>query len=83
MDVLNLIKAPIKWCARKLSDNRYNKDLKANQQKAYDKTGKQLEKAKKQGKYINGSELYNHNLANSMRIPNQKKRRRDKFIDEI
>lgn len=83
MKFFNLFKASIKLGARKISDNSYNRDVAISREKAYKKTGKQIRFARRSGRFIDGSKAYNTNLANSMILPNQRKARRDKFIDEI
>lgn len=83
MNLISWIKAPAKYGMRVISDHIYNNALRQGREKAFAQTGKQIEKAKRQGRYIDGSGKYYRNLANNMRIPDQRKLRRDKFINEL
>lgn len=79
----NPLTSILKFGARKISDSSYNKEEKKVQSKTYAQVGKQLRDAKSKGKRINASEAYQNKYDRNMRPVNQKKTRRDKFIDEI
>ena len=83
MDILKPVKAVAKLGARKASDNKYNKERRQAQQNSYDKVGQEMKAAKKQGKRIDGSSRYQQTFDNKMIKIDQKKTRRDKFIDEF
>lgn len=59
---MSFFKAIAKACARKISDSVTNSQIANSKQKAYAKTGKEIEDARKRGKYINGSAAYQKNL---------------------
>lgn len=79
----NPIKPFLKLGARKMSDNSYNKEERKVQNKTYQQVGKQIKSAKKNGEYFDASKAYQNKYARNMRPVDQKKARRDKFIDEI
>ena len=79
----NTIKAIIKNIARKVSDSSYNKEEKKMQNKTYEQVGKEIKKAKKNGEYFDASKRYENKYKRNMRTVDQKKIRRDKFIDDI
>lgn len=59
---MNFFKAVAKACARKISDSITDSQIANSKQKAYAKTGKEIEDARRRGKYINGSKAYQNNL---------------------
>ncbi len=79
----NPIKPLIKLGARKISDSRYNKEERKVQSRTYFEIGKQIKSARKKGEYFDASKAYQNKYARNMRPVDQKKARRDKFIDEI
>ncbi|MBQ7917432.1 MAG: hypothetical protein IJ310_01295 [Clostridia bacterium] len=80
---LNPIKAILKLGARKISDASYNKEERKVQNSTYAQVGKKIKRAQKQGQYFDASKEYQNTYKRNMRPVDQKKIRRDKFIDEI
>lgn len=79
----NPFKPLLKLGARKLSDSSYNKEERKVQNKTYEQVGKEIKKAKRNGEFFDASKAYQNKYARNMRPVDQKKVRRDKFIDEI
>lgn len=73
----------LKLFARKASDKSYNKEEQKVQSKTYRQVGKQIKSAKKKGEYFDASKAYQNKYTRNIRPVDQKKTRRDKFIDEI
>lgn len=72
-----------KFIGRTVNDMVAKQRLKNVQTKTYKQTGKQLEKAKRQGKYVNAKLLYKSNLQNNKTKIQQSHSNIDKFIDEV
>lgn len=72
-----------KFIGRTVNDMVAKQRLKNVQTKTYKQTGKQLEKAKRQGKYVNAKLLYKSNLQNNKTKIQQSHSNINKFIDEV
>lgn len=83
MDLLKPLKLLAKHSARKYSDNLYNKEKLITQNEVYESVGKDIEKAKENGKYFNPKKKYDNKLKKESTLLEQKKNRRDKIIDDI
>ena len=79
----NPLKAVFKLGARKASDASYNKEEKKVQKATYAQVGKDIKRAKKSGKRIDANKQYQSRYNRNMRTVDQKKTRRDKFIDDL
>lgn len=62
-------------------DASYRRDAKDARLSAYAKTGKAIQKAKKSGKRVNGSQLYRKHYSNAIRCAAEKRERRKNFIN--
>lgn len=80
---MGLLIGIFRLAAYKINDNFTEKELKANREKAYYQNGKNMEKAKKQGKYINGSKGYNSQLNKLNSVTKKNSERREQFINDI
>lgn len=80
---MKIFQAFFKFAARKANDKLTSLDIKHAQGKAYEKAGKLMRKANKEGRYINGSKVYrvNFNKARSKAIQNG--RAREQFINDL
>lgn len=80
---MNFLKAIVKACARKISDSVTNSQISNSKQKAYAKTGKQIEEARSRGIYINGSKAYQTNLRQIRAKAHRNGQDRRSFIDDL
>lgn len=72
-----------KFIGRTVNDMVAKQRLKNVQTKTYKQTGKQLEKAKRQGKYVNAKLLYKSNLRDNKTKIQRSHSNIDKLIDEV
>ncbi len=80
---MGLLKGIFRFTAHKINDGFTEKELKENGGKAYCQNGRNMKKAKKQGKHINGSQGYSRQLEKLNNKTNKKSKRREQFIDDI
>ena len=80
---MNLLKSVVKAVARAANNANSNRKRDNVQKLTYEQTGRQLEKAKKTGKFVNASALYQKNLEKNKRKIEQKHSNLEKFIDSI
>ena len=80
---MGFFKAIGKLAARKTNDVKHNNTLKNAPKKTYKEVGKELKKAEKSGKYVNGSELYSQKLKKNQNKENQRYNNTNKFIDDL
>ena len=80
---MGFFKACGKFIARVASNGLHHHAEKKAREQAYRQTGVQIQNARKQGAYIDGSRAYQKNFEKAMRKPNESKTLRDKFIDEV
>jgi hypothetical protein len=75
--------AIFKFIARKANDKVTYIDICRTQHKAYQATGKQIEKAKKEGRFINGSNVYKINFKKAKSKAIKNGRAREQFINDL
>lgn len=80
---MGIIKAISRISAKAISRSIENKEVANASLKAYKQTGKDIEKAKKQGKYINGSKKYKNYKKSNIQNARRKGSDREKFIDDL
>lgn len=80
---MNFLKAVAKACARKISDSVTDCQIANSKQKAYAKTGKEIEDARRRGKYINGSKAYQDNLRQIRNKAIRNGQDRREFINDL
>ena len=80
---MSLLFAGIKLFARECNDIKLQHDLNKTKEISYKQTGKEINHARKKGKYINGKEVYRNNLKTNIRSANEKYSNRDKFISDL
>ena len=69
--------------ARSINDKNAASQRKKARLKAFDETGKVLEKAKKKKTFVNGSKVYRAKLRIELRRIRIQQNRIDKFIDDL
>lgn len=80
---MSFFKAVAKACAKKVSDLVTDNQIANSKQKAYAKTGKDIEDARKRGKYIDGSTAYRNNLRQIRAKAYRNGRDRRAFISDL
>lgn len=80
---MGLVKGVLRFVAYGINDIFTEKELKVNRAKAYYQNGENMRKAKKQGKYINGSKGYNRQLNMLNSVTKKNSDRREQFINDI
>lgn len=80
---MKIFRAGGKYLLRTASDKKHNRDIQKAKKAAFAETGYAMKNARRHGKYINGSKLYRAKLSSKTRKLEQKKARRDKFIDDL
>ncbi len=76
-------KALGKLCAKKVSRQITKTQISNAGNSAYKETGRQMEAARKEGKYFDGSKVYRDNKRKIIRKAYQNGRDREKFINDI
>ncbi len=80
---MSVKKAVAKHILRKSNESHTEKELKNAPDKAYKMTGKEIDKAKKNGNFINGKQRYKDNKKKIQNDILKKSKDRDKFIDDL
>lgn len=80
---MSLLFAGFKFLVRSCNDSLLHRDLDNAHAKSYKQTGKEINHARKKGKYINGKEVYRNNLKTNIRSANERYSNRDKFISNL
>ncbi len=80
---MKILEAMFKFAARKANDKLTSQNHKHAQSKAYKETGKQMRKANREGKYINGSRVYKVNFNQAKRRALKNGRAREQFINDL
>lgn len=80
---MGLLKGLLRLAAHNVNDGVTEKELRTNVRKAYVQNGRNMKRAKKQGKRINGSQGYYIQLDKLNSQTNKKSKRREQFIDDI
>lgn len=80
---MSLLFAGFKFLVRSCNDSLLHRDLDNAHEKSYKQTGKEIDHARKKGKYINGSEIYRKNLKKNIRTAKSRHSNRDKFISDL
>lgn len=80
---MKIFQAFFKFTARKANDKLTSLDIKHAQGKAYKTTGKQMRKANKEGKYLNGSKVYKVNYKKAKNKAIKNGRAREQFINDL
>ena len=80
---MSLLFAWLKLFARNCNDFQLQHDLNKAKEKSYEQTGKAMKRARKNGKYINGTEIYQKNLKKNIHTAMSRHSNRDKFISDL
>lgn len=80
---MKIFEAIIKFAARKANDKLTSIDISKAQGKAYATTGKQMRRANKKGRYINGSKVYKVNFKKAKSKAIRNRRAREQFINDL
>lgn len=80
---MGIIKAISRISAKAISRSIENKEVANASSKAYKQTGADIKKAKKQGKYVNGSAKYKNYKNSNIQSARRKGSDREKFIDDL
>lgn len=80
---MSLKSAALKFFARGANDKLIAHDVKASQERAYKKTGKQIKQANKEGHYIDGKKAYKANYKRYKSSAIKRGRARAQFINDL
>ena len=80
---MGFFKAIGKLAARITNDVKHNNTLKNTPKKTYKQVGKEMKKAEKTGKYVDGSKLYREKLKENKTSENMRYNNTNKFIDDL
>lgn len=80
---MSLKLALFKFFARSANDKVTAHDVKTSQERAYKKTGKQIERAKKEGRFIDGKSAYKANYKSYKSTAIKKGHARAQFINDL
>jgi hypothetical protein len=80
---MSIFKAFGKSVLRMGSNALFYHDEKSSQKSAYAKTGRAINKAKKNNSYIDGRKTYQRNYNAAMQKSNERKSLRDSFINDL
>ena len=80
---MSLFSAIGKGLARHANDKHAEHQRKKAKKNAYKKTGKEMDRANKNGKYINGSQTYKNNLNEENRKIKAQHKRNENFINDL
>ena len=80
---MKIFQAFFKFAARKANNKLTSLDIKRAQGKAYETTGKEMRRANKKGKYINGSKVYKVNYYKARNKAIRNGRAREQFINDL
>lgn len=80
---MGIIKAVSRISAKAISRSIEKKEVANASSKAYKQTGKDIKKAKMQGKYVNGATKYKNYKNSNIQTARRKGSDREKFIDDL
>lgn len=80
---MSLPKAAFKYILRRGNESHTQKELEENKKRAYKQTGQDIEKAKKEGRYIRGSRNYKNTKNKMDKSTLKKSEHREKLIDDL
>jgi uncharacterized protein YcnI len=80
---MGLFKALGRLTAQGVNNGYTNSRVNGASAKAYKQTGHEIQAAKKEGRWVNGSIAHKRNKSTNIRTAKQNGRTRSKFIDDI
>jgi hypothetical protein len=80
---MGLFKAVTRLTAQSANKSYTNSQVNGASAKAYKQTGREIQAAKKEGRWINGSSAHRRNKSANVRTAKENGKTRSKFIDDL